>query len=145
MVREKEIRANEQVLGGPVPADATVVFVGRIRTPRSDRLQAPRQGRHDGPVCRVEVFKPWSPALRGLERFECVEVLYWLHLSRREYATALRLGTAEAEAILRSFTRENTQHPTYKALMELGKAVKKRCSWLATCTTAHSGRRSTTG
>ena len=41
-----------------------------------------------------------------------------------KYATALRLGTAEAEAILRRFTRENTQHPTYKALLELGKAVK---------------------
>jgi TnpA family transposase len=40
------------------------------------------------------------------------------------YATALRLGTAEAEAILRRFTRENAQHPTYKALLELGKAVK---------------------
>ena len=35
-----------------------------------------------------------------------------------------RLGTAEAEAILRRFTRENAQHPTYKALLELGKAVK---------------------
>src|SRR3954468_19521949 len=41
-----------------------------------------------------------------------------------KYATALRLGTAEAEAILRRFTRENVQHPTYKALAELGKAVK---------------------
>jgi TnpA family transposase len=41
-----------------------------------------------------------------------------------KYATALRLGTAEAEAILRRFTRENAQHPTYKALVELGKAVK---------------------
>ena len=41
-----------------------------------------------------------------------------------KYATALRLGTAEAEAILRRFTRENVQHPTYKALPELGKAIK---------------------
>ncbi len=41
-----------------------------------------------------------------------------------KYATALRLGTAQAEAILRRFTRENAQHPTYKALLELGKAVK---------------------
>ena len=31
-----------------------------------------------------------------------------------KYATALRLGTAQAEAILRRFTRENTQHPTLK-------------------------------
>jgi TnpA family transposase len=41
-----------------------------------------------------------------------------------KYATALRLGTAETEAILRRFTRHNVQHPTYKALAELGKACK---------------------
>ena len=41
-----------------------------------------------------------------------------------KYATALRLGTAETEAILRRFTRANVQHPTYRALAELGKAVK---------------------
>ena len=41
-----------------------------------------------------------------------------------KYATALRLGTAEAEAILRRFTRANVQHPTYRALAELGKAIK---------------------
>lgn len=41
-----------------------------------------------------------------------------------KFATALRLGTAETEAILRRFTRKNLQHPTYKALAELGKAVK---------------------
>jgi TnpA family transposase len=41
-----------------------------------------------------------------------------------KFATALRLGTADAESILRRFTRTNVQHPTYQALMELGKAVK---------------------
>ncbi|MDP9313348.1 MAG: Tn3 family transposase [Chloroflexota bacterium] len=41
-----------------------------------------------------------------------------------KFATALRLGTADAEAILRRFTRSNVQHPTYKALCELGKALK---------------------
>jgi TnpA family transposase len=40
------------------------------------------------------------------------------------YTTALRLGTADAESILRRFTRENVQHPTYKALSELGRAIK---------------------
>jgi TnpA family transposase len=39
-----------------------------------------------------------------------------------KYATALRLGTAETDAILRRFTRHNVQHPTYRALIELGKA-----------------------
>jgi TnpA family transposase len=41
-----------------------------------------------------------------------------------KYTTALRLGTAETEAILRRFTKKNVQHPTYKALAELGKAIK---------------------
>jgi TnpA family transposase len=41
-----------------------------------------------------------------------------------KYATALRLGTAEAEAILRRFTRSGLQHPTYQALAELGKVRK---------------------
>lgn len=41
-----------------------------------------------------------------------------------KYATALKLGTAKAEAIMKRFTRNNLQHPTYKALQELGKAVK---------------------
>jgi TnpA family transposase len=49
-----------------------------------------------------------------------------------KYATALRLGTAEAEAILKRFTRQNLQHPTYKALSELGRAMKSifLCSYL---------------
>jgi TnpA family transposase len=41
-----------------------------------------------------------------------------------KYATALRLGTADAEDILRRFTRHNVQHPTYRALAEFGKARK---------------------
>lgn len=41
-----------------------------------------------------------------------------------KYATALRLGTADAESILRRFTRNNVQHPTYQALAELGKVIK---------------------
>jgi TnpA family transposase len=40
------------------------------------------------------------------------------------HVTAVRLGTAETEAILRRFTRNNVQHPTYKAFAELGKVVK---------------------
>jgi Tn3 transposase DDE domain len=39
-----------------------------------------------------------------------------------KYATAL--GTAETESILRRFTRSSVQHPAYRALSELGRAVK---------------------
>lgn len=41
-----------------------------------------------------------------------------------KYTTALRLGTAEADTILRRFSRSSPQHPTQKALSELGRAVK---------------------
>ena len=41
-----------------------------------------------------------------------------------KYATAMRLGTAETEAILRRFTSTGPQHPAYLAFLELGRAVK---------------------
>ena len=41
-----------------------------------------------------------------------------------KYATALRLGTAETEAILKRFSNNPFKHPTYLALMELGRVIK---------------------
>jgi len=41
-----------------------------------------------------------------------------------KYASTLRLGTAETEAILKHVTRNNLKHPTYLALAELCKAIK---------------------
>ena len=46
-----------------------------------------------------------------------------------KYATALRLGTADSDAILKRFNRNNYQHPTYKALSELGCAIKTICNY----------------
>jgi tRNA (adenine37-N6)-methyltransferase len=84
MVRLNEIRAGESIVEIPLPTDAAIVFIGRIHTPWTDRLACPRQGRQDGPTCRIQVFEPWVAALDGITEYERLEVLYWLHESRRD-------------------------------------------------------------
>lgn len=109
MVRENEIRAGEVAVESPPPTDAGLVFIGRIRTPWTSRLKTPRQGRHDGPICRLEIFDPWKPALQGLERYASIEVIYWLHLSRRDIVlqTPKSSGATHGTFSLRSPVRPN--------------------------------------
>jgi tRNA-Thr(GGU) m(6)t(6)A37 methyltransferase TsaA len=84
MPGEDELRAAEKVADWPTTADAGLIFIGRIRTPWTSREDCPRQGRLDGPTCRIEIFEPWAEALKGVEDFSRLEVLYWLHRSRRD-------------------------------------------------------------
>jgi tRNA (adenine37-N6)-methyltransferase len=84
MVRLNEVRRNEIAIEAPESFDAGLAFIGIIRTPWTSRLDCPRQGRADGPICRIEVNEPWVAALDGIEAFERIEVLYWLHESRRD-------------------------------------------------------------
>ncbi|MEA2890433.1 MAG: hypothetical protein QOI05_1226, partial [Bradyrhizobium sp.] len=78
MVGESEIREGEAAVDPPEARDAGLVFIGRIRTPWTSRLMTPRQGRHDGAVCRLEIFEPWVPALKGVDFYSNLEVIYWL-------------------------------------------------------------------
>ena len=82
-----DIRPGEVQVDLPVGSDADIRFIGRIRTPWTDRRDCPRQGTLDGPECVVEVFEPWVPALDGIETYEIIEVLYWLDKSRRDLVT----------------------------------------------------------
>src|SRR5580698_6774647 len=105
MVRESEIREGELAVEMPPARDGGLVFIGRIRTPWTSRLQAPRQGRHDGPVCRLEIFEPWVPALKGVDFYSNLEVIYWLHLSRRDLVLKARRTTNRRAARFRCARR----------------------------------------
>ena len=84
MVRLNEIRPGERAVELPAASDAGVYFIGRIRTPWTSRLETLRQGRLDGPTCRIELAAPWEAGLDSIAEFERLEVLYWLHESRRD-------------------------------------------------------------
>lgn len=120
MVRENEIRSGEVAAAQPTSYDAGVVFIGTIRTPWTSRLEAPRLGRLDGPACRIELFEPWHQALTGIEAFERLEVLYWLHLSRRDLVmqSPANNGSVRGTFALRSPVRPNPIGTTIATLVE---------------------------
>lgn len=109
MVRLNEIRPGEVAVTAPAAQDAGLVFIGRIHTPWTDRMACPRQGRLDGPVCRIELFEPWAEGLDGLDQYEAVEVLYWLDKSRRDLVrqSPKSDGTTRGTFSLRSPVRPN--------------------------------------
>jgi tRNA (adenine37-N6)-methyltransferase len=103
--------AREGETAGVLPQayDAGLYFIGTIRTPYPTRGDCPRQGSLEGPECRIEVLPAFAPALAGLERFERVQVLYFMHQARRDLLTQRRHGanTASGTFALRSPVRPN--------------------------------------
>lgn len=79
-----DLRPHEKAVSVAPAEDAALRFIGRIRTPWTDRKDCPRRGDQNGPECRIELFEPWTAALRGLEAFDQIEVLYWLDRARRD-------------------------------------------------------------
>lgn len=82
-------------------------------------------------IARQKLALP-APGLRG-DLKELLPILGapidWDLIARQydemvKYAAAMRHRTADPEAILRRFARTEVMHPTYKALAELGRAVK---------------------
>jgi tRNA (adenine37-N6)-methyltransferase len=104
-----DTRAGEVVAPLPDRTDARLVFIGRIRTPFLTRAECPRQGRHDGPICRIEIDEPWRDGLKRLDAFEQVEVIYWMHQARRDLVLQSPKSNGETSGTfaLRSPVRPN--------------------------------------
>ena len=67
-----------------------------------------------------ESFPRLEPAMTRAIRWDLIEQNYDQMI---KFATAIRVGTASAEAILRRFTR-NATHPVYQAMLEVGRAQR---------------------
>jgi tRNA-Thr(GGU) m(6)t(6)A37 methyltransferase TsaA len=121
MVRLNEIRSGEVAIELPDHTDAEVYFIGRIRTPWMDRLACPRQGRLDGPTCRIEVFPPWDKGLDSVASLERLEVLYWLDQSRRDLALQSPRSDGQARGVfsLRTPVRPNPIGTTIVQLVKV--------------------------
>ena len=86
----------------------------RLKAIHVQKLSRPDAGQPDA-------YKNLQPILTKPIDWELIRQQYDQMI---KYVTAVRLGTAETESILRRFVRSNIQHPTYKAFAELGRAVK---------------------
>ncbi|GGF69170.1 hypothetical protein GCM10010912_12870 [Paenibacillus albidus] len=76
----------------------------RLKAIHSQKLYRPEPGMADA-------YSNLQPVLTRPINWELIRQQYDQMM---KYATALRLGTAETEAILKRFTRNNLKHPTSK-------------------------------
>lgn len=90
-----ETRPGETTVMVPARTDATLAFIGLIRTPWTERGSCPRIGSMDGPECRIEVDPLWQDALEGIRSGARLQVLYWMHLARRDLTRQRPRGRAD--------------------------------------------------
>lgn len=87
-IHRDQLRPGETLAEFPPATDAGLRFIGRIETPFRVRADCPRQGDpENGPECTVTLDPVYAPALDGIEQFEFIELLYWLHEARRDLLT----------------------------------------------------------
>jgi tRNA-Thr(GGU) m(6)t(6)A37 methyltransferase TsaA len=78
------LREGEIAVELPDRFDASIYFIGRIRTPWNRREDCPKNGREAEAVCTIELDPRWVQGLAGLETSSHVVVLYWMDRARRD-------------------------------------------------------------
>src|SRR5215204_4506240 len=61
------VRPGEITTPLPDRFDASVYFIGRIRTPWTKREDCPKNARESDAICTIEVDERWKAALTGIE------------------------------------------------------------------------------
>ncbi len=78
------LREGEVAVELPAQFDASLYFIGRIRTPWKTRAECPKNGGETEEVCTIELDPRWTAGLQGLETVSHVLVLYWMDKARRD-------------------------------------------------------------
>jgi len=86
-----------------------VILIGMIHSPYHTPKDAPRQGRLSGAESVIEIYEPYVPGLRDVEREEHLVVLYWLNRADRTalFATPPYTGIEHGVFATRSPHRPN--------------------------------------
>jgi tRNA-Thr(GGU) m(6)t(6)A37 methyltransferase TsaA len=104
-----DIRPGEVAVELPDRFDASLYFIGRIRTPWKTRDECPKNARASDAVCVIEVDDRWAQALTGTETCSHLLVLYWMHEARRDLVLQAprHYGAPRGTFALRSPVRPN--------------------------------------
>jgi tRNA-Thr(GGU) m(6)t(6)A37 methyltransferase TsaA len=103
------LRKGEVAVELPDRFDASIYFIGRIRTPWNRREDCPKNGREAEAVCTIELDPRWAQGLAGLETTSHVVVLYWMDRARRDLVLQAprHYGEQRGTFALRSPVRPN--------------------------------------
>jgi tRNA-Thr(GGU) m(6)t(6)A37 methyltransferase TsaA len=103
------IRDGEVAVELPKNFDASLYFIGRIRTPWKTRDECPKNARESEAVCTIEVDPRWAQALTGVATCTHLVVLYWMNRSRRDLVLQVprHYGVGRGTFALRSPARPN--------------------------------------
>jgi tRNA-Thr(GGU) m(6)t(6)A37 methyltransferase TsaA len=103
------IRQGEIAIELPQRYDASLYFIGRIRTPWTERESCPKNARESDAVCSIEIDARWVAALAGVETCSHIIVLYWMGRSRRDLVVQVprHYGVGRGTFALRSPARPN--------------------------------------
>jgi len=93
----------------PAQTDAGIYFIGRIRTPWTERKQCPKNARGSDVVCTLDVDKRWAAGLKDVETCSHLAVLYWMDRSPRNLVLQVpgHYGVQHGTFALRSPARPN--------------------------------------
>jgi tRNA-Thr(GGU) m(6)t(6)A37 methyltransferase TsaA len=103
------IREGEIAVALPERYDASLYFIGRIRTPWKTRDECPKNPRESDAECTIEVDPRWAAGLRDIETCSHVVVLYWMDRARRDLVVQVprHYGEQRGTFALRSPARPN--------------------------------------